>query len=83
MRAAAPGSTDLFTRHYVDHHHRDADGLIAERMRETGLVTVDGLGSRVLWVSSGLSLIALAALWGLRATAPPPSATEPALIEPD
>lgn len=45
MRPAAPGSTDLFTRHYVD-HHRDADGLIAERMRETGLVTVDGLVTR-------------------------------------
>jgi MFS family permease len=42
---------------------------------------VDGLGSRVLWVSSGLSLIALAALWGLRATAPPPPGGEPTLVE--
>ncbi|WP_432096386.1 TauD/TfdA family dioxygenase [Streptomyces sp. bgisy100] len=46
MHDAAAGSVTFFTDHYVNARAAQASDMIAVQLRETGLVTVDGLRSR-------------------------------------
>ncbi|MFC5253431.1 TauD/TfdA family dioxygenase [Streptomyces nigrescens] len=60
MRDAATDCVTFFTDHHVNIGASQADGMIAARLRETGLATVDGLHTRqeVLALASRLLAVA-------------------------